>query len=274
MSATGRNATQLAATNPIPVFDERLGFTEATHAYYLDGRKFYGPSVTPLIKRLFPEEPFNGPLIIQKYLGSWRKNEAHRYYPLVLNKTDAEAEKIILAEWRRANQLGTFLHRLAELHLNGVPEATIPESVATEYAYLLQWLADNPDLEPYRTELSVCGKNEKGKVVMVGQADAVFHNKSTDKYILVDFKRVDKNLSPGAPAFGRTGVDVMKDFDANDFYKYSLQAWLYAVCIDRSAEIKIDECLLLQLHPSLPTYECKRCKWFRGHAEMILDGLE
>ena len=93
MSATGRNATQLAAKNPIPVFDERLGFTEATHAYYLDGRKFYGPSVTTLIKRLFPEEPFNGPLIIQKYLGSWRKNEAHRYYPLVLNKTDAEAEK-------------------------------------------------------------------------------------------------------------------------------------------------------------------------------------
>jgi len=274
MSAIGRNATQLAAKHPLPVFDTRLSFTERTHAYYLDGRRFAGPSVTTLLKKLFPQDPFNGPLIVEKNLASWRKNEASRYYALVKHKNDTEATEAILAEWKRANELGTFLHRLAELYLNGVPEETIPDSVATEYAYLLKWLADNPDLEPYRTELSVFGKNEKDSVVVVGQADALFRNKRTGAYVLVDFKRVEKDLSPGAPAFGRMGVGIMRGIDAIDFYKYSAQAWLYAVCIERSTDIVIDDCLLLQLHPSLPSYECKQCRDFRAQAEMILDELK
>lgn len=271
MSATGRNATDLAAKNPIPIFDERLAFTESSHTYYLDGQRFSGLSVTSLVKQLFPEEPFNGRLVVERYLSSWRTNEAHRYHPLVRGKNDKDATEAILAEWKRANELGTLLHRLAELHLNGVPEEAIPESVLTEYGYLLQWLADNPKLEPYRTELSVFGKNEKGGVILVGQADAVFRNKETGKYVLVDFKRVNKDLSPGAPAFGRVGVGVMAGVDASDFYKYSIQAWLYAVCIERGTDIKIDDCLLLQLHPSLPTYQCRACKDFREHAEMVLD---
>ena len=271
MSATGRNATQLAASNPLPIFDERLSFTERSHTYYLDGARFCGPSVTSLLKKLFPQDPFNGPLIIKKNLASWRRNEASRYYPLVQNKNEEEATAAILADWKRANELGTFLHRLAELHLNGVGEETIPESVAKEYAFLLRWLEDNPDLEPYRTELSVFGKNEEGKIVVVGQADALFRNKKSGEYVLVDFKRVDKDLTPAAPAYGRVGVGVMAGVDATDFYKYSIQAWIYAVCIERSTDIKIADCLLLQLHPSLPTYECKRCKEFRAHAEMVLD---
>ena len=274
MSAIGRNATQLAAKHPLPVFDTRLSFTERTHAYYLDGRRFAGPSVTTLLKKLFPQEPFNGALIVEKNLASWRKNEASRFHALVKHKNDTEATEAILAEWKRANELGTFLHRLAELYLNGVPEETIPDSVATEYAYLLKWLEDNPDLEPYRTELSVFGKNEKDEVVVVGQADALFRNKRTGAYVLVDFKRVEKDLSPGAPAFGRMGVGIMRGIDAIDFYKYSVQAWLYAVCIERSTDIVIDDCLLLQLHPSLPSYECKQCRDFRAHAEMILDELK
>jgi hypothetical protein len=274
MSAIGRNATQLAAKHPLPVFDTRLSFTERTHAYYLDGRRFAGPSVTTLLKKLFPQDPFNGPLIVEKNLASWRKNKASRYHALVKHKNDTEATEAILAEWKRANELGTFLHRLAELYLNGVPEETIPDSVATEYAYLLKWLENNPDLEPYRTELSVFGKNEKDDVVVVGQADALFRNKRTGAYVLVDFKRVEKDLSPGAPAFGRMGVGIMRGIDAIDFYKYSIQAWLYAVCIERSTDIVIDDCLLLQLHPSLPSYECKQCRDFRAQAEMILDELK
>ena len=273
MSATGRNATQLAAQHPIPAFDERLSFTESTHAYFLDGRRFSGPSVTALLKKLFPQEPFNGPLIVQKNLASWRANDAHRYYPLVLGKNDAEATAAILAVWKEANELGTFLHRLAELHLNGVPQATIPDSVAKEYGHLLEWLEDNPHLEPHRTELSVYGKNEKGRVVIVGQADALFRNKKTGEYVLVDFKRVDKDLTPGAPAFGRTGVGIMRGIDANEFFKYSIQAWLYATCIEQSTDLVISDCMLLQLHPSLPTYQYKQCRDFRCHAEMILDGL-
>ena len=273
MSATGRNATQLAARHPLPVFDERLSFTESTHTYFLDGARFAGPSVTSLLKQLFPADPFNGPLIVQKNLASWRKNEASRYYALVQHKNDKDATEAILAEWKRANELGTFLHRLAELHLNGVPEASIPESVATEYAYLLQWLADNPQLEPYRTELSVYGKNAKGKVVVVGQADALFRNKETGEYVLVDFKRVEKDLTPGAPAYGRMGVGIMAGVNATDFYKYSMQAWLYAACLEQSTDIVISDCLLLQLHPSLSTYDCKQCRDFRAQAEMVLDGM-
>ena len=42
MSATGRNATELAARHPLPVFDERLSFTENTHTYFLDGARLRG----------------------------------------------------------------------------------------------------------------------------------------------------------------------------------------------------------------------------------------
>ena len=43
---------------------------------------------------------------------------------------------------------------------------------------------------------------------------------------------------------------------------------------ERSTDIVIDDCLLLQLHPSLPSYECKQCRDFRAQAEMILDELK
>lgn len=274
MSATGRNATQLAEKNPLPVFDEHLAFTEGTHAYFVDGRRFQGSSVTTLVKKLFPDKPFDGKLIIETHLASWRKNEASKYYLVVKDKNDADATSAIFGEWKKANVLGTFLHRLAELHLNGVPETTIPSTVSTEYGYFLKWLEANPDLEPYRTELSVYGKNEAGVIVTVGQADAIFRNKKTGEFLLVDFKRVDKDLSPGAPSYNRFGAGIMTGVSATDFYKYSIQAWLYAVCIERSTDIKISECVLLQLHPSLSDYECKRCKDFRAHAEMVLDSLK
>ena len=82
--------------------------------------------------------------------------------------------------------------------------------------------------------------------MVVGQADALFRHKKSGEYVLVASSAWTRTYSGGL-AYGRVGVGVMAGVDATDF-KYSIQAWIYAVCIERSTDIKIADCLLLQLH--------------------------
>ena len=105
---------------------------------------------------------------------------------------------------------------------------------------------------------------------MVGQADAVFLDKTTNKYVLVDFKRTDKDLTQSAPNYNKYGVDVMQSVPFNPFFEYSLQAWLYASMIKKATTLEVSHCLLLQLFPTFPNYKVITCKHFEEHAEMIL----
>ena len=274
MSAVGRNATHLSEKHPLAIFDENLRFVEDGHAYYVrNGNAFLrhrGHSVTGILKKVFPREPFDKLATFTKYQASWRKDETSKYHTAVAGKSDEEARASVFKMFDDARDLGTLLHLVIELYLNKVPKEKVPEEIATEFQHFLNWMEDNPNLEPFRTELGVLAKNDQGAVVMVGQADAVFLDKTTNKYVLVDFKRTDKDLTQSAPNYNKYGVDVMQGVPFNPFFEYSLQAWLYASMLQKSTELEVSHCLLLQLFPTFPNYKVITCKHFQDHAEMIL----
>ena len=269
--ARGRNATALAVANPIAGLDARISVEEDDHSYFIDGVLFEGPSVTSLVSQSFAGEKFNGPAIIERYLPRWRADPDHKYHNAVRGLNDDDAMETILQTWERASILGTLLHKVAELKLNGEVH-DVPLEVATESQQFESFMADHSSLVPIRTELSMFYSDGGTKVVACGQADAVFHCPKLHETWIVDFKRTDKNLDPDAHDFGKPGLGPMNGVPGNDFNKYSLQQSIYSAMAAQHG-IRVAKCFLLQMHPSLETYKLHECADFRQQAQQILESL-
>ena len=266
----GRNATTLARRH-VYDFDARVAFEEDGHAYFIDGERFTGPSVTKIKEVAFGGDVFDGPLIIEKNLASWRRRPTSKYGKLVVGLNDEAAREAILRTWDDANRLGTLLHTHAELQMN--EEALeISSEVAREYAQFLVFRKDFPSLRPVRTELSLFYTRPDGTVCAVGQLDALFADES-GRMCIVDFKRTDKPLYARTNAYGKTGIGVLDGTPANDHYKYSFQQACYSVMFEQRTGVPVNFLFLLALHPEKDKYELVQCTDLRAEARAILDAL-
>ena len=244
--------THLATLHPIETL-ERIRFLPQYHLYYVNDRKANCPSVTGLLKRLFPQEAFNAALIIEKNIFSWRNKPESKYYKIINGLDDAEASRAIQKEWKESNRLGTLLHFVIEQFLNGEqPKESDLQQVAIEFGFFKQFLKDHNGLKPFRTELSMYYEKE-GRVLLTGQADCLFVDQH-GRTLLVDFKRVEKRLQRNENDFDRPGVGAMEGVVGNDLHKYSCQLCLYAAMLRRHG-VNVDAKVILQLHPSLDGYK-------------------
>ena len=269
-AARGRNASTLAYKNPIEGLDDRVEFVERTHTYRVDGVKV-NRSVTALLKSCFVHDEFNPVLVIQKNLASWRSKPTSKYHNLVRDKSDGEATAAVRQEWDRTRDLGTLLHKVIELKLNGVLDDNgIPDDVAPDMAQFEAFLSEYADLTPVRTELCMFWESSDGNVSVAGQTDAIMKD-SEGRHIVIDWKRVDQDLSADAHDWGRPGVGVMKGRSGNHLMQYSLQAHAYAEMFKKHTEIEIEACFLLQLHPSQSSFKLFRCPDLRKEALEMLN---
>lgn len=253
--------------------DQRIAFAEEGHQYWVDGRAFAGPSVTTLVGQQFAGDKFDADAVVQKNLRSWRHNASSKYHDVVAGLDDADASAAIRRMWAETTRMGTLLHYVAECHLNEEPPAE--EDVAQvprEYAQLKQFLADHPTLEPWRTELSLFWHRPDGRVVAVGQLDALLRCRETGKLLLVDFKRVERALDPDERDYGRGGKGVMNGCRGNAWIRYSLQLNFYAVMCEQHG-IAVDALYLLQMHPALQEYKLLQACDLKAEARAILDAL-
>ena len=256
--------------------DARIIFVEQQHKYYLDPgtahERCFPISVSGLYGLYF--EPFNAADIVQRYYDKWSLDVSSKYYDVIQRgrcsgQCDLQVAKGIILGWEwkglLASTAGTNMHRNIEFALSGLPyERHCVEGVIFE-RFLRDWL------EPrfwrvYRLEWSIYCE----EAMVAGQIDALFE--CLGSFHMVDWKRCGKVLDPQEGAsFGRYGkcpLDALLDNACNHYF---MQQNLYAVILERRYGIVVSSMHLVQIHPSLPTYQVVVVPDLRACAGAILD---
>jgi hypothetical protein len=245
----------LERLHPIPAIDDGTQFNEEAHTYRVDGH-LAASSVTQLIGRRFAA--FDADAVISKNLSGWRANGSKSAaVQAVLDECadDAEARERIKAAWTGAAEDGRDFHRCAELLLNEEPvPAELHASFERNYEHLERFVRHYRDhCKPFRTELVVFGKRAEAEaaadaeavvpsvppVPVAGMIDALFVDRRTGDYLLLDWKRT-KRFAPDETAYGgRKGTAEFANVPDTKFHKYSLQLAVYAKLLKACAGIDV-----------------------------------
>jgi ATP-dependent exoDNAse (exonuclease V) beta subunit len=153
--------TYLAALNKHER-DQHITFDEGPHIYTVHGKQGY-TSVTTFVHKHFPQ--FDADSIVNKMLLSKKMHDpTYKYY--------GQTKEQILAEWDRnrdeAAAAGTKMHYDIECYYNQINN----ENSSTEFGFFRRFVADYPELKPYRTEWTVFYEEYK----LSGSIDMVFEN--------------------------------------------------------------------------------------------------
>jgi len=203
--------------------DARVVFDEGPHTYTVDGAQV-GTSVTGLLSEVdtdhFDAEKVSR-AIVNKAVPDAKYSIKDDSGQVVRRMTQEE----ICAQWTRANVLGTDLHGAIELFLNGEDPGALGDNTR-EFAFFQQWLAEAraEGWEPYRTEWVIFDEDAD----LAGSIDCVMFNPTTDKYMIVDWKRCGTKGSGFHSAFGgRTFLPPVHPMAATTLNKWMLQVNVY-----------------------------------------------
>ena len=147
---------KLAKQNPHER-DEHISFDEGPHIYTIDGESDF-MSVTTWNHSHFAK--FNADVVITNMMNGKNWSQS-KYYGM--------SREEIKAQWEtnrdEAAQAGTKMHYDIECYYNGMDVS----NDSPEYAYFQRFVADHPDLVPYRTEWMIWDKELRfaGSIDMV-----------------------------------------------------------------------------------------------------------
>ena len=216
--------------------DASISFEEEGHIYTIDGDKDF-VSVTTWNHSHFGE--FNADSIIQKMMSgpNWKKS---KYF----GKSPDEIKAVWDANCKEAAAAGTKLHYDIECYYNGSPQPN--DSV--EYQYFLNFVAQNPQLQPYRTEWMVWDKDLR----LAGSIDMVFEQPD-GSLLIYDWKRAGEIRKTSWGTFAQT--PCISHFPDSNFWHYSLQLNIYKAILERNYGKRVMAMRLIRLHPSAKDYQ-------------------
>ena len=280
------NARSLAQKNPFD-FDSRVTFDGTDHAYTVGDRPVK-LSVTSVVKATFPASAnFDGRCIAEKNLKKWRQNCSSRYHAVVVGIEDDEvAISTVLALWKANRDLGTVCHKAVELYLNGDKDGEDDEKgrtlveghrladVDAELDQFVAWHSHKNDLgwKIRRTELALYYQHADGPALVAGTIDCLYED-DTGTTRVVDLKRTDKNLTRDAHNYGKYGTGHAGGLPDTDFYRYSLQCWLYSIMFEGLVGRPMGTPLLVQVHPDSSAATEVECADLRAVASEVLRSL-
>ena len=151
--------------------------------------------------------------------------------------------------WAKNGELasgsGTNMHNDIERYYNDIPV----ENDSIEFGYFKQFVADYPDLKPYRTEWMVYYEELK----LSGSIDMVFENPDGTLSIY-DWKR-SKEISK-INTFNKFAINpLIGHFHDTNFWHYSLQLNTYRKILESKYGKKVTKLCLVRLHPDAESYE-------------------
>lgn len=194
-----------------------LLFDEDNHIYtILDGIKL--DSVTTRLKEFFP---FDAKKIAEK-LAEQRG-------------TDPE---IILDDWTRIRDNGSYTHLLAEKLCNG---EKLSPSELENVNHVVQFLKDYPNFKILGTELRVFSQ----KYGIAGTVDLMLLNKDNNKIYLLDWKTSSKEIDK--ESYWDMAKGVLNELPHNKFYQYSMQVSIYSFILKEEYDIDVYDSLLVHL---------------------------
>ena len=279
----------LSTKNPHP-HDGRVVFFDEGHWYkhVATGRRV-PKSQTAATGPFF--DTFDADAVVTKYFRGWRNNPESKYWALihylelVESKSEEDAKEAIQKLWRangdRAASEGTKMHAQIEDYLNGLlpppSKDVLPPMGVALLMGMLEWFYPEQQLEPWRTEFSVCVetpvdtvvKNEQVTVMMpaiCGNIDAIFRSKKDGRYWILDWKRVDpkkKGLLGKQPVqlggskrqrSPEKALGPFSEWEASSYNKYSAQLHGYRWQLIEGYYMQpweIAGCFLVQMHEDM-----------------------
>lgn len=241
--------------------DENIQFMEVGHKYTVitDSSTNY-ISVTTWNHSHFPK--FEADKIIRKMMKGKGFKEGHKYWGFTAEQ--------IKEQWtsNTAAQAGTELHYEIECFMNNAnisPHYThidlyqnyillnplFKETASLEWQYFIQFVKENPELKPYRTEWVIY--DEKYKIA--GSVDMVYEN-ADGTLSIYDWKRCKQITRINQYNQYAVTSEICHLPDSN-FWHYALQLNTYKSIIERNYGKTVKELILVRLHPETEekTYE-------------------
>lgn len=168
------------------------------HVYWVDGKHRVPRSVTGCVSSLF--RPFDKARVLARY--------------------PADERAAVEAGWEATRQAGDDAHAdIERALLAGEPIDTILDGIVLCILDELPWA-----VEIIGTEVPLYS-HDYG---IAGTADCIARVRETGALIIIDWKRIDKDIGSGARVFG-TSLDGM--IPDSKYHRHSLQLWLYAIML-------------------------------------------
>lgn len=220
--------------------DAMITFDEVPHLYYINGEGGY-TSVTTWNHSHFAH--FDADRIIDGMQRKIETDPGYKYYGMTRAQIKADWDK----NRDEAAQAGTRMHADIENYWNGLPV----DNQSVEYGYFLKFVADFPELKPYRTEWMVFYEEYK----LAGSIDMVFE-KSDGTLEIYDWKR-SKEISYEAFGGKTASTACIADMPDCNFWHYSLQLNMYKTILEHKYGKTVTGLYLVCLHPdyAYKTYE-------------------
>lgn len=223
--------------------DAQITFDEPTHVYSVNGSSKKIISCTKFVHNCFPH--FNADLVIKKMMASsnWPNNKLY-------GKTPNE----IKAEWDAnrdaSSSAGTLMHLAIEQFMNRAYDKIDPSIKASkEWKYFTNFWNDVSDnLVPFRSEWNVWSEEYK----LAGSIDMVFYNKSTNSYVIYDWKR-SKEIKTTNP--WEQALDPISHLPSCNYWQYTLQLNAYRWFLETYYGLKISDMCIVVFHPDNNNYK-------------------
>ena len=156
----------------------------------------------------------------------------------------------IKAQWEAnrdaAATAGTALHYDIECYYNGMD--VMNDSV--EYAYFLEFVSNNKDLVPYRTEWMIWD----AELRFAGSIDMVFVNECDGTLLIYDWKR-SKEIRKTSPWSKFSHTECVSHLPDTNFWHYSLQLNTYKALLEKNYGKTVSGMALVCLHPEQTDYK-------------------
>jgi hypothetical protein len=214
--------------------DNNIQFEEKGHIYTINGKRGY-TSVTTWIKQFFKK--FDADKIISNMMKSanWATS---KYYGM----TPEEIKLLWNSNGDNAAKLGTDMHKMFENYYNGIEV----NGTGIEFEYFQNFIKDNVDLVPFRSEWLVYDEDLK----LSGSVDMLFMNEDGTLSIY-DWKRC-KSLEKFV-SYNQFALDPISHIPDTNFWHYSIQLNTYKLIIERKYGYKVKDMYLICIHPELDT---------------------
>lgn len=253
-----QNWQTLSVVNAHPR-DKHIVFDEPTHVYTIDGVSKGWISCTKFIHNYFPH--FDADAVIQKMMASpkWPQNKHY-------GKTAAEIKREWDENGRNASTQGTALHLAIEQFMHGHPDLIEPSvKQTTEWKYFKNFWNDvKGDLVPYRSEWEVWSEKYK----LAGSIDMVFYRKSTDSYVIYDWKR-SKEIKMSND--WEKGHGPLEHLPSCNYWQYTLQLNVYKWFLETYYGLKITELCIVIFYPENENYKMFRLNDMKDEVEAMLE---
>jgi ATP-dependent exoDNAse (exonuclease V) beta subunit len=230
--------------------DANIRFFEEGHKYTIlsDPESTY-TSVTTWNHQHFPK--FDADAIIQIMMKGKNWNPSNKYW----NMTPEQIKAQWNANSAEVSQAGTDMHYQIECFMNNgelSPGYThqdllvandFNDNTTLEWSYFLEFVKNNPELKPYRTEWLVYDEEIK----IAGSIDMVYENPD-GTLLIYDWKR-SKEITKSNNWNKSAITECIQHLPDTNYWHYTLQLNTYKTILEKRYKKKVTGMFLVKLHP-------------------------